>query len=188
MLVSRRSVIAALLLGSAVLSTLASGQALAATAAEIDAKVDAALKTLYDSRPDAKALADQSAGVLVFPSILKGGLGIGGAFGDGALRIDGKSTGYYNSFEASFGLQAGVQSFSYALFFMNEEALKYLEDSSGWEVGVGPSIVVIDAGAGGNFSTTTAKDDVYAFIYGQQGLMAGIGIEGSKITEITPDP
>ena len=185
--VSRRSFAVGLLLGAAVLSTLAAGQALAATAAEIDTKVDAALKTLYGSQPAAKTLADQAKGILVFPSILKGGLGIGGAYGDGALRVDGKSTGYYNSFEASFGLQAGVQSFSYALFFMNDEALRYLEDSSGWEVGVGPSIVVMDAGAGGNFSTTTAKDDVYAFIYGQQGLMAGIGIEGSKITEITPD-
>jgi lipid-binding SYLF domain-containing protein len=186
--VSRRGVVAGLLLGCATLSTLVSGQALAITAAEIDAQVDAALKTLYDSRPDAKALADQSAGILVFPSIVKGGLGIGGAYGDGALRVDGKSAGYYNSVEASFGFQAGLQSFSYALFFMSEDTLKYVEDSSGWEIGVGPSIVVIDAGAGGNFSSTTAKDDVYAFIYGQQGLMAGIGIEGSKINEITPDP
>jgi len=184
----RRCVVAGLLLGSAILSTSISGQALAATAAEIDAKVDTALKTLYDSRPDAKALAEQSAGILVFPNILKGGLGVGGAYGDGALRIGGKSTGYYNSFEASLGLQAGVQSFSYTLFFMNDEALQYVEDSAGWEIGVGPSIVVIDSGAGGNFSSTTAKEDVYAFIYGQQGLMAGIGIEGSKITEITPDP
>jgi lipid-binding SYLF domain-containing protein len=180
--------VAGLLLGSAMLSTAISGQALAVTAAEIDAKVDAALKTLYDSRPDAKALAEQSAGILVFPNILKGGLGIGGAYGDGALRVDGKSAGYYNSFEGSLGLQARVQSCSYTQFFKKEEALAYVESSSGWEIGVGPSIVVIDAGAGGNFSSTTAKDDVYAFIYGQQGLMAGIGIEGSKITEITPDP
>jgi lipid-binding SYLF domain-containing protein len=109
------------------------------------------------------------------------------ASGVSAAEVDGKTAGYYTSVAGSFGLQIGVQSFSYALFFMSDETLKYLDNSSGWEIGIGPSIVVVDSGAAGKFSTTTAKDEIYAFIYGQEGLMAGMGIEGSKITEFTPD-
>lgn len=186
---SRRSFTAALLAAAAGLTVLGPWQALASgvSAAEVDAAVDEALQTLYSEEPEAKDLAAQAKGILVFPSIVKGGLGIGGALGDGALRVDGKTAGYYTSVAGSFGLQIGVQSFSYALFFMSDETLKYLDNSSGWEIGIGPSIVVVDSGAAGKFSTTTAKDDIYAFIYGQEGLMAGMGIEGSKITEFTPD-
>jgi lipid-binding SYLF domain-containing protein len=184
----RRRFVAALLVGVVALPMLSSGQALAASAAEIDAEVDAALTNLYDTEPEAKSLGEKAAGILVFPSIVKAGLGIGGSYGDGALRVGGKTTGYYNSFAASFGLQAGVQAFSYALFFMSEDTLQYLKASDGWEIGVGPSIVVVDTGVANKLSTTTLKDEVYAFIYGQKGLMAGLGIEGSKITEITPDP
>ena len=101
--------------------------------------------------------------------------------------MKGRTVGYYNSLAASYGLQAGVQSFGYALFFMNKEALAYLDRSEGWEIGVGPSIVIVDAGAAKSLTTTTAKDDVYAFTFDQKGLMAGLGIQGSKITRIYPD-
>jgi lipid-binding SYLF domain-containing protein len=100
------------------------------------------------------------------------------------FRVHGKTTGYYNTAAASFGLQAGAQSFGYALFFMTDSALKYLHESKGWELGSGLSIVVVDAGFARSLSTTTAKSDIYAFFFDQKGLMAGIGIQGSKITKI----
>jgi lipid-binding SYLF domain-containing protein len=105
---------------------------------------------------------------------------------DAGVAKNGRTVAYYNTVAASYGLQAGVQSFSYALFFMTDDALKYLDKSEGWEVGVGPSIVVVDAGAAKSLTTTTAKSDVYAFIFDQKGLMAGLGLQGSKITKINP--
>jgi lipid-binding SYLF domain-containing protein len=158
----------------------------AASAAEIDAKADNALKSLLASNEGARALSDQAKGVLVFPSIIKGGFVLGGAYGEGALRVGGKTAAYYRSVAASYGLQIGAQSFSYALFLMTDGALKYLNSSDGWEIGVGPSLVVADEGFGKKASTTTLQAEIYAFIFGQQGLMAGLGIEGSKITRIDP--
>jgi lipid-binding SYLF domain-containing protein len=184
--VSRRSFVAAMLLGAGALSMLGPGEAAAATAAEIDADVDAALANLYETEPEAKELAAQAKGILIFPDIVKAGLGIGGALGEGALRVDDKTEAYYASFAASFGLQAGVQAFSYALFFMTDDTLRFVRETSGWEIGMGPSVVVVDAGLAKKLSTTTAKDDIYAFIYRQKGLMAGLGIEGSKISKFTP--
>jgi lipid-binding SYLF domain-containing protein len=99
----------------------------------------------------------------------------------------GRTAGYYNIAAASYGLQAGVQSFSYALFFMDDASLNYLDRSGGWEIGVGPSIVVVDAGMAKSLTTTTAKSGVYAYIFSQKGLMAGLGLQGSKITRIHPD-
>ena len=158
----------------------------AASAVEIDQEVDFALKKLYESTPSARMLARQAKGILVFPGIVKAGF-IGGAqYGKGALRERGRTVGYYNIVAGSYGLQAGVQTFDYALFFMTQKALDYLKSSKGWEIGVGPSIVVVDTGAAKSLTTTTAKDDVYAFIFGQKGLMAGLGLQGSKITQINP--
>lgn len=161
--------------------------ALAASASEINSKVTVALQTLYKTTPGAKTLAKDAKGILVFPDIVKAGFIIGGQYGDGALRKKGKTVGYYRSLAASYGLQAGVQSFGYALFFMDDSSLRYLESSEGWEIGVGPSIVVLDEGFGKNLSSTTLQKGIYAFIFHQKGLMAGIGLQGSKITEITPD-
>lgn len=158
----------------------------AATAAEIDKEVDLALEKLYASAPAAAELAKVSKGVLVFPNVVKAGLVIGGQYGEGALRVDGKTTAYYNTVAASYGLQAGAQTFGYAMFLMNDNALNYLKKSEGWEVGVGPTVVVMDEGLAKSFTTSTAKEDIYAFIFGQKGLMAGIGLQGSKISKITP--
>ena len=160
--------------------------ALAASASAIDRDAKASLAQLYKHTPGAKALADKAVGVLVFPSIVKGGFIIAGQFGDGALRKNGKAAGYYRSLAASYGFQAGVQSFGYVLFFMDDASLQYLENSEGWELGVGPSLVVLDAGFGKNVSTTTLQKGVYAFIFDQKGLMGGAGIQGSKITRINP--
>ena len=161
--------------------------ALAATASEINRDVDIALKDLYKSTPAAKKMAGIAKGILVFPDIIKGGFIIGGQYGEGALRVGGKTTGYYRTVAASYGLQAGAQKFGYALFFLSNDDLKYLKNSGGWEIGVGPTVVVMDEGAARSFTTTTARSGVYAFFFDQKGLMAGLGIQGSKITEIQPD-
>jgi lipid-binding SYLF domain-containing protein len=161
--------------------------ALAETAAELDRDVDSAYQKLLAGSPAAKELASISKGVLIFPDIVKAGLVIGGQYGKGALRVGGKTKGYYNTAAASFGLQAGAQSFGYAMFFMTDDALKYLDKSDGWEVGAGPTLVVVDEGAARSLTTSTAKEDVYVFFFDQKGLMAGLSIEGSKITKIKMD-
>lgn len=159
-------------------------QTLAASVAEINRDVDAALKTLLAKSPSAKALSEKAKAILVFPTITKGGFIVGGQYGEGALRQNGKTVGYYSTVAASYGLQIGVQKFGYALFFMDDSALKWLAKSDGWEIGTGPSIVIVDTGAAGGITTTTAQSDVYAFFFSQRGLMAGLGLQGAKITKI----
>jgi lipid-binding SYLF domain-containing protein len=157
-----------------------------AEAAQIDREADAALKKLLEDTPEAETFRKEAKGILIFPSIVKGGFIVGAHYGKGALKKGGATVGYYSTTAASYGLQAGVQSFGYVLFFMNEKAMEYLDNSSGWEVGVGPSIVVMDKGTAKSLTTTTGRSDVYAFIFSQQGLMAGLGLQGSKITKINP--
>ena len=155
-------------------------------AAEISKNAQASLASLYAKVPGAKALGAQAHAILVFPKVTKAGLGIGGQSGEGALIKGGKSVAYYRTTGASFGLQAGAQTYGYAMFFMNEKALQQLDKADGFEVGVGPSVVVMDEGMAKTSTTTTMKDDIYAFIFGQKGLMAGLGIQGNKISKINP--
>jgi len=168
-------------------SALSVHDALGASASQIDRNATESLTTLYKNTPGAKALGDKAVAVLIFPSIVKGGFIIAGQFGDGALRKSGKTVAYYRSLAASYGFQAGVQAFGYVLFFMDDASVKYLDKSDGWELGTGPSLVVLDAGFGKNLSTTTLQKGVYAFIFDQKGLMGGVGIQGSKITRINPN-
>ncbi|MCF6153987.1 MAG: twin-arginine translocation pathway signal protein [Candidatus Brocadia sp.] len=156
----------------------------AATAEEIDRDARSALEKLYLKSPSAKALGEKAKGILVFPRIVKGGFIVGGQFGEGALLKDGNTAGYYNTVQLSYGLQAGVQKYGYALFFMSESAMSWLDKSAGWELGVGPSIVVVDIGAAGAATTTTLQSQIYAFFFSQKGLMAGLGLQGTKITKI----
>jgi lipid-binding SYLF domain-containing protein len=158
--------------------------AMAATAEEIDSSATESLEKLYASSDAARLLRTEAKGILVFPHIVKAGLLIGGQFGEGALRKKGVTVAYYSTGGASFGLQAGAQAYGYALFFMTDDALRYLDASDGWEIGVGPSVVIVDEGMGASLTTTTARSDVYAFIFDQKGLMAGIGLQGNKITRI----
>lgn len=158
--------------------------AIAAGAGEIDRDVNKALKDLYAKTPAAKALGEKAKGILVFPGIVKGGFIVAGQFGEGALLKDGRTVGYYNSVALSYGLQAGAQKFGYALFFMSDSAANWLNRSDGWELGTGPSIVVVDAGLAKSLSTTTAQSDIYAFFFDQKGLMAGLGLQGTKVTKI----
>jgi lipid-binding SYLF domain-containing protein len=185
MMISRRVLVAGIAVGLTA-KVLPSEEALAASAPEIDRNVDNALRVLYSTQPRARNLAKRAKGILVFPNIVKAGLLVGGQTGDGALRVNGRTVGYYNISAVSFGLQAGGQRFSYALFFMTDSALKYLSDSNGWSVGSGPSVVVLDKGKAASLTSTTATQDVYAVPFGQKGLMAGLGLEGSKITHINP--
>ena len=155
-------------------------------AAKLDRDSRKALSNLSAKVPAAKALGAKAHAILVFPSITKAGLVIGGQYGEGALMKGGKTVGYYSTGGASYGLQAGAQKYGYALFFMKESALKEIDKASGFEVGVGPSIVVVDEGMGKSSTTTTMTSDIYAFIFSQKGLMAGLGIQGNKISKIKP--
>lgn len=162
----------------------ASVNANAASEEDLRKDADQALQTLYKSNPVAEAISKKARAVLVFPNVVKAGLVFGGSYGEGVLTEGSRVLGYYNSVSASWGWQAGAQSYSYVVFLMNDKAVKYLRQSKGWEIGVGPSVVVVDEGAAKNLSTSTLKKDAYAFIFDQQGLMASLSIEGTKISEI----
>ena len=155
-------------------------------AAKVASESQAALKQLYATAPLAKELGPKAHAILVFPKVTKAGLGIGGQYGEGALLKRGTAAGYYKTTGASFGLQAGGQQYGYAMLFMNAKALEQLDNAKGFEVGVGPSVVLVDEGLAKTTTTTTLKEDIYAFVFGQKGLMAGLGIQGNKISKITP--
>lgn len=150
----------------------------------LDRQATQSLQALIKSNPMAAEFSKMAKATLVFPNIVKAGLIFGGSFGDGVLMKNRAITGYYRSTGLSWGLQAGAQSYGYVLFLMNDKAMNYLEQSKGWEIGVGPSVVVMNEGAAKNVSTTTIKDDAYAFIFDQQGLMVSLSIEGNKITRL----
>ena len=139
---------------------------------------------LLASVPLAKSLSKDATAVLVFPKITKAGLIVGGQYGDGVLFRHGKAVAFYNTSGASYGLQAGAQQYGYAMFLMHEQAVAALDANDGFEVGVGPSVVVVDQGMAKSVTTTTARHDIYAFIFSQKGLMAGIGLQGNKITRL----
>lgn len=160
------------------------GVASAASAARIDRDSTAALSKLYEANQVARMLGKDARAILVFPSILKAGFMFGGQIGEGAMRQGGKTVGYYNSIAASYGLQAGIQTFGYALFLMDGAAVRAFESSAGFEIGVGPSVVVVDKGIGKSLTSTTVRKGIYAFIFDQKGAMAGLGVQGSKITRI----
>ena len=155
----------------------------------MDRDVDAAIQLLLDTEPAAQRLASGARGALVFPNIVKAGFLIGIQYGNGALVRPKQGGGYYivdyyNISSASYGLQAGVQSFGYVMVLMTDAAVEYVETRPGFELGVGPSIVIVDAGVARTLTTTTAKSDIYGFTFGQKGLMAGLGLQGTKITKL----
>jgi len=160
--------------------------ALAKSAKEIDTGTDEALAKLYAESVAAKELGAKSRGILIFPTITKGGLVVGGEYGEGALRVNGKTQGYYSSASGSIGLQIGLSSRSLVIMFMNDEALKKFTGSKGWEAGVDADVTVIDTGATGSFDTTTVKNPVIAFNLGESGLMAGVSLEGTKVSKFKP--
>ena len=176
--------IAAFLVTGAFMLVTTSGMS---AANELESESKAALQKLYSESQDAKIFGQKAKAVLVFPQIIKAGLLVGGQTGNGTLFKGDKSVGHYNSSALSYGLQAGVQWYGYAMFLMDDAAVDYLDASDGWELGSGPSVVVWDQGAAASMSSTTLQEDAVVFIFGQEGLMAGLGIQGTKITEIQPE-
>ena len=145
------------------------------------------LKELYSHSPDATKIGQSAIAVLVFPNVTKGGFGVGGQAGRGALFYRGSGVGgYYSTVSATYGMQVGLQKFGYALFIMDEESLAKLKNSGGWEIGSGPNLTVLDMGTARSISNFTAHRGVYAFFFNQKGLMAGLGLVGTKITRIYP--
>ena len=154
----------------------------AASASAIDQQAQTALDSLYASSPAAKALGANAKGVLVFPDIRKAAFIVGAQSGEGVLFRNGKATRHFRADGVLAGLEAGAQSYAYALFFMSDAALRNLRSAKGFQIGVDPNIVIIDAGAGKEISTTTAQADVYAYVFDQKGLMGGVAVQGLKIT------
>lgn len=176
-----------MLLSAALLIAIAGGfnQARAAsTPAEIDAKVDAALARLKAEVPGSDAVLAKAQGVLVFAKVIKAGLVIAGEGGEGALRIGGKTEAYYSIFSGSIGLQAGGQQRDIIMVFLDAGELEKFQQSSGWKAGADGTVTVIDAGLSGSIDSATLKKPIVAFVVGQKGLMAGLSLDGSKITKL----
>lgn len=161
-----------------------SSQAKAASAVEIDAKANAALEEFFSQAPVGKELSEKATGILIFPSVVKAGMLVGGEYGEGALRIDGATVDYYSTASGSFGFQLGVQKKSIIIMFMDKAALDAFRSSTGWEVGVDGSVALVTIGAGGSVDTNTAQEPIIGFVFGQKGLMYNLTLEGSKMTKI----
>ncbi len=164
--------------------TLTPGAALADSAEIIDVKVDGALKTFRDEVDGAETFLNAAKGVLVFPSVIKAGFGIGGETGEGALRIDGKTVDYYRTSAGSFGFQFGVQSKAVYVVFLDQGALDGFRNSSGWKAGVDGSIALVEIGAGGAIDTKSIQDPVIGFVLTNKGLMYNLTLEGSKYSKL----
>lgn len=160
------------------------GNNAASTPTQLSYDSDNAVQRLISTNPAAQAIARRAKAVLIFPNIVKGGFVFGGAYGEGELKEHRGVTGYYNMVNASWGLQIGAQSYSYVMFLMNNRALRYLHESHGWEIGTGPTVVLVNAGVAKELDTTSLQKDVYAFVFDQQGLMGSLSLEGTKITRI----
>ncbi len=174
-----------LFLFALVAGLVAAAQSIAADRVALEQEASRAYQQLVTRTSGARSLSRDALAVLVFPKITKAGFVVGGQYGEGVLFVEGGPVGYYSTAGASWGLQAGAQQFGYAMFFMNHKSLAALSANEGFEVGVGPSVVVVDQGMGRSLTTMNAKEDIYAFIFSQKGLMAGIGLQGNKITRLS---
>jgi lipid-binding SYLF domain-containing protein len=167
-----------------VLTTLMPAAVMAADAREVEISSNVALEQFQKEVKGANQFLSKANGYLVFPKVIKAGLGIGGEYGEGALRVGGKTVAYYSTAAASIGLQLGVQKKSVIIVFLTKEALAKFSRSEGWEVGVDGSVALIKVGAGGSIDTTNIKDPIVAFVFGQKGLMYNLTLEGSKFTKL----
>jgi len=178
------TIVAVMILMTLCFMVFQSADIFAATAKEIDVSVDVALENFDKHVKGGKEFLKSAKGVLVLPGVFKAGVGIGGEYGEGALRIAGKTVDYYSTASASFGFQFGAQKKTIILVFMQQEALKKFRASSGWEAGVDGSVALIEIGADGSINTTNIKDPIVAFVLGQKGLMYNLTLEGSKYTKL----
>ena len=159
----------------------------AASKEELDAQVREATEALYKHSSAAKELAGRASGMLVFPKVVKGGIGVGGEYGEGALIIGGKTVGYYALAAGSIGFQLGLQQKSQVILFMNQKELDKFQKSDGWKAGVDGSVALATLGAGGQVDTETSKKPIIGFIFSNKGLMYNLTFEGSKLTKIDKD-
>ena len=155
-----------------------------ASADDLTSQSRAALQQLVAQNPAAAKVKSKALAVLVFPDVVKAGFIFGAQGGKGILFVHGQPNGRYRTVAASYGLQAGVQKYGYALFLMNQKAVNWVNNTRGWEIGTGPSVVIVDKGMARSFTTDTMHSGIYAFTFDQQGLMAGLGLQGSKIMRI----
>jgi len=174
----------ALIAGLTMLALMASVPSFARTKAEIDASADKALAHFYKLNPKHKELADKAAGILVFGRVTKGGAGVAGEFGEGALRINGATADYYSVTSASVGLTLGYASHSEVILFMTQDALEKFRKSEDWSAGADTSFALVSKGSGGQYDTATLNKPVLGFIFGEKGLIGDLSFEGSKITKI----
>jgi lipid-binding SYLF domain-containing protein len=170
--------------GLAVAALLWSAVSFAATAAQIDERVHTAMHQFYDLNPQHKDLVARAKGVLVFPHVTKGGVGVGGEFGEGALRIDGKNVAYYSISSASVGLTLGLAKHKEVILFMTQEALDKFMSGHGWTVGADTNVAVLSKGAGGDYDTKTLQRPILGFVFGEKGLIGDVSLEGSKVTKL----
>jgi lipid-binding SYLF domain-containing protein len=182
----RRSIATAAAAVLVTFAPFAASPAQARSAAEIAVDGETALQNLERLEPRSRLFAHHAVAVLVFPHIFKAGLVFGGESGNGVLLINGRPSGFYNLSGGSFGLQIGGEAFGYALFLMNPSALAHLRHSADWAVGTGPSIAIINKGAGAESNSTTITKDIYAFPFNEKGLMADLTLQGTKISHIHP--
>jgi lipid-binding SYLF domain-containing protein len=170
--------------GLAIIALFASTVSLAASKVEIDASVSTALKKWHAINPNHRELASKAAGMLVFPRVTKGGVGIAGEYGEGVLRVNHQTVGYYSLSSASVGLTLGIAKHSEIILFMTQEALDKFTNSKGWSIGADTEVALIKAGAGGEYDSETLKKPILGFVFGEKGLIADISLEGSKINSI----
>ena len=183
---TRRTIISAFTQWALVLLILMyfASMAFSATAKEIDVSVDATLERFNKEIPVADSFIKKAKGVLIFPQVIKAGFGIGGEYGEGALRIGGKTVEYYSTMAASIGFQLGAQTKSIILVFTKQDALKAFRNSDGWKAGVDGSVALISLGMGDSLDTTNVNDPIVAFVFGQKGLMYNLTLEGSKLNKL----
>lgn len=166
------------------IALLLSANTFAASAAEIDARANEAIKTFHNEIDGSQVFLSQAAGYLVFPRVVKVGIGVGAEHGEGALRVGGKTVAYYSTTSGSVGFQLGAQAKSIIIAFMTQDALKKFQNSSGWKVGVDGSVALIDLGGGKTIDSDNVRDPVVGFIFGSKGLMYNLTLEGSKFTKL----
>ncbi len=177
----------ALLPGCATNDPVTLNNAANTSASQLTRDSRAALASLYSQQPGARALGRQARAIIVFPSITRAGFVFGGQAGNGTMfNNNGSVAGHFQTTSASWGLQAGIQTFGYALFLMDSDAIRNVNRSGGWEIGGSPSLVIVDRGMAGSLTTTSLNRGTYAVFFDQRGLMAGVGLQGSKITRINP--
>jgi len=155
-----------------------------ATKAEIDERVHVAMHQFYELNPQHKDLIARAKGVLVFPRITKGGVGVAGEFGEGALRIDGNNVAYYSVSSASVGLTLGLAKHKEVILFMTQDALDKFQNSHGWTIGADTNVAVLSKGAGGEYDSKTLQRPILGFVFGEKGLIGDVSLEGSKITKL----